>query len=286
MPSDVTVDNYFAYNHIGIAYDSDAKEIGRLDEKAADQLFKDMSKYFDGPPKERRSRAAARLRPTIAASENFTAAARKAQPPAKANVVVRLLGRCLPVNHRHQARLRFRQQQPGGLLCPAGPTRGPRPAEKYFRARVDVQSALCRRLQQSGHRARGAGRRTGREKQDYRRAQEVRRGHLLPSAGSQRTHRPGLGPQQSLPRLLAEIRPGKSSGAISRHAESDLHYAMDGKRLRVAAVRSELPGRLDEPGGNPHARQNDLEGPQGAAACTRRMVDIDPTATEGPSKRR
>jgi len=47
----VTDKNYFAFNHIGIAYDSDAKEAGRVDPKAADLLFDHVSGYFQGPPK-------------------------------------------------------------------------------------------------------------------------------------------------------------------------------------------------------------------------------------------
>ena len=47
---DVTERNYFAYNHIGIAYDSDAKKIGNFVGKEADDLFDYVSKYFDGVP--------------------------------------------------------------------------------------------------------------------------------------------------------------------------------------------------------------------------------------------
>ena len=50
--ADVTEKNYFAYNHIGIAYDSDAKKIVSLDEKDAEDLFDNVAENFQKPPKK------------------------------------------------------------------------------------------------------------------------------------------------------------------------------------------------------------------------------------------
>ena len=47
----VTRNNWFAYNHIGIAFDKDAKAMSTLDPQAADALFDHVTRYFDGPPK-------------------------------------------------------------------------------------------------------------------------------------------------------------------------------------------------------------------------------------------
>ncbi|MGO9115554.1 MAG: tetratricopeptide repeat protein [Thermoguttaceae bacterium] len=47
----VTDNNYFAYNHIGIAYDADAREMAKIDAKAAQLLFDRVAENFEGPPK-------------------------------------------------------------------------------------------------------------------------------------------------------------------------------------------------------------------------------------------
>jgi hypothetical protein len=47
----VTDDNWFAYNHIGIAYDADARAIDNLDAEQAKKRFEHVSQYFQGPPK-------------------------------------------------------------------------------------------------------------------------------------------------------------------------------------------------------------------------------------------
>jgi len=48
----VTENNYFAYNHIGIAYDSDAKKMSSIDAKEAEELFDHVAENFKGPPKK------------------------------------------------------------------------------------------------------------------------------------------------------------------------------------------------------------------------------------------
>ena len=47
----VTDNNWFAYNHIGIAYDKDAKAMSTLDPPIADALFDHLTRHFQGPPK-------------------------------------------------------------------------------------------------------------------------------------------------------------------------------------------------------------------------------------------
>ena len=44
--AEVTNNNWFAYNHIGIAFDKDAKAITTLDPQAADALFDHVTRYF------------------------------------------------------------------------------------------------------------------------------------------------------------------------------------------------------------------------------------------------
>ena len=48
----VTERNYFAYNHIGIAFDSDGKKMTGGDPQAAKQLFDRLAENFQGPPEE------------------------------------------------------------------------------------------------------------------------------------------------------------------------------------------------------------------------------------------
>jgi tetratricopeptide (TPR) repeat protein len=49
---EVTDKNYFAYNHIGIAYDADARKLTNLEAKEADDLFNHLAEDFPGPPKK------------------------------------------------------------------------------------------------------------------------------------------------------------------------------------------------------------------------------------------
>ena len=49
---EVTERNYFAYNHIGIAYDKDARKMSQIDAQAAKTLFDEVvSENFPRPPK-------------------------------------------------------------------------------------------------------------------------------------------------------------------------------------------------------------------------------------------
>ena len=48
---EVTDKNYFAFNHIGIAYDQDARKISQIDAEDAKKLFDAVSENFPGPPK-------------------------------------------------------------------------------------------------------------------------------------------------------------------------------------------------------------------------------------------
>ncbi len=49
--TEVTEKNYFAFNHIGIAYDQDARKITQIDPQEALKIFDEVSKYFPGEPK-------------------------------------------------------------------------------------------------------------------------------------------------------------------------------------------------------------------------------------------
>lgn len=48
----VTERNYFAYNHIGIAYDSDGQKMSSGDAKEAKELFDHLAENFKGPPEK------------------------------------------------------------------------------------------------------------------------------------------------------------------------------------------------------------------------------------------
>lgn len=78
----VTENNYFAYNHIGIAYDSDAKKMSSIDAKEAEELFDQVAENFKGPPKKIDD---AQKRPLFFDEplDNFKAAARKLNPTQK-----------------------------------------------------------------------------------------------------------------------------------------------------------------------------------------------------------
>jgi protein O-mannosyl-transferase len=72
----VTDRNYFAYNHIGIAFDSDGKKMGTLDEKDAEKLFDEVSAYYQEPPKKLHASLKAPLA-AAGAEHDFKAAAKK-----------------------------------------------------------------------------------------------------------------------------------------------------------------------------------------------------------------
>ncbi len=72
----VTDKNYFAYNHIGIVYDSDAKKMAGLDAEEAAALFSHVSQYFPGPP-QKLDEARKRQWSLDVPDEDFTAAALK-----------------------------------------------------------------------------------------------------------------------------------------------------------------------------------------------------------------
>ena len=73
---EVTDRNYFAYNHIGIAYDSDAKKMSTIGAKGAKNLFDHLADDFQGPPKKLDD---ALKQPLLLAgsTEDFKAAAKK-----------------------------------------------------------------------------------------------------------------------------------------------------------------------------------------------------------------
>jgi len=78
----VTENNYFAYNHIGIAYDSDAKKMSNIDAKEAQKLFDHVAENFKGPPMKL---DAALKQPLLLAGSagDFKAAAKKLDPSQK-----------------------------------------------------------------------------------------------------------------------------------------------------------------------------------------------------------
>ncbi len=105
--TDRTKDNYFAFNHIGIAYDKDGKELMRTNVKAGQEAF---------------DRSAAAFAATLGIKPDYDF--------GNNNLGVYLRGRASA------------RRQGGGEVLPQGDHR---------------ELALCRRLQQPGHRAGGTG---------------------------------------------------------------------------------------------------------------------------------
>ena len=228
--AEVTDNNWFAYNHIGIAYDSDAKKMFAIDAAAAKALFDELAENFKAPPRHLDDSLKSVL-PAAGSIDDFKAAAQEAESRPEAAVVVRLLGRCLRDDAADQARLRFRQQQPGRLLCSQDGPKDLALAEKYFRGRLMSNPRYADAFNNLGIIL------AREEKFD-----EAIMSHI---AGFARAQRQGLGPQQSLPRVPAEARPA-SEERQSRKGQAGPDQRPAGEP-RFPAMRSELFGRVDHP---------------------------------------
>ena len=127
---DVTDNNWFAYNHIGIAYDKDAKAMATADLKTADALFDRAARHFKRPPKIRDPRSPPLPDDT---EENFQAAVKKLDRGQKRELLFDYSAENFKASIDIKPDYDFGNNNLGVYYAHPSPTRDIVKAEQYFK---------------------------------------------------------------------------------------------------------------------------------------------------------